>query len=532
MDTKRQFCFVQFKYIYTPEPSEDVRILGNIDSLGKWQPNNAIKLISIENEPNSWITKEKIKIPLNFNLEYKYLIFKNNILKTWEEISNNENRKITLTKKGLFTLLDKPKCFSTEITKEKKNVSEINSNDLIELNYDSDYEEKKSSKKNSEENTNDIIDIDDNDEILMFSFYLPINIVYINNQINYEITNDSLYNTMYKIFKEKNNIKWFGCLDEKKTMNKIKEKDKEILKKNLEEKNMFLLDIDSEIYKNIIELINNYIEPDIYNISLDTTSIIDFIKVESLWESYKQFNNYIASIILNNLPKKNPIIFLNDYHFLLVPNELQIISNYDSDIFANLSLGIFLHNSFPPFDIYKNNYFREEILISMLKCKVIGFHTFDSSKNFLTCAKKFLNVNLLSTNKGDLAVNYLENNTLIRVKNVTPELDLIKQDINSDEFIRYYKEMEKKYDKRNKQLIFIAFEENSFLLSVINILKGYQKFLENIEQVISSSVDAYSEESQTTFSHIEKLLQNTEIHSEIADSTEPTSAYRTQKKSG
>ena len=200
MDIKKQFCFVQFKYIYSPESCEDVRILGNIDLLGKWQPNKAIKLIPIKNEPNSWITKEKIKIPLNFNLEYKYLIFKNNILKTWEEISNNENRKITLTKKGHFTLLDKPKCFSTEITKEKKNISEIESNDLIDLNYDSDYEEKKSSKKNSEENTNEILDIDDNDEILLFSFYLPINIIYNNNQINFEITNDSLYNTMFRIF--------------------------------------------------------------------------------------------------------------------------------------------------------------------------------------------------------------------------------------------------------------------------------------------------------------------------------------------
>ena len=370
MDTKKQFCFVQFKYIYSPDSYEDVRILGNIDSLGKWQPNNAIKLIPIKNVANSWITK-KIKIPLNFNLEYKYLIFKNNTLKTWEEISNNENRKITLTKKGLFTLLDKPKCFSTEITNEKKNISEKESNDFIELNYDSDYDEKKSSKKNSEENTNDIIDIDDNDEILMFSFYLPINIIYDNNIINFEIINDSLYNTMYKIFKEKNNIKWFGCLNEKNKMNKIKEKDKEILKKNLEEKNLFLLDIDSEIYKNILDLINNYIEPDIYNISLDITTPIDFIKLESLWESYKLFNNYIASIILKNLSKKNTLIFLNDYHFLLVPNELQSLSKYDSDIFANLSLGIFLHNSFPPFDIYKNNYFREEILISMLKCKVI-----------------------------------------------------------------------------------------------------------------------------------------------------------------
>ena len=32
----------------------------------------------------------------------------------------------------------------------------------------------------------------------------------------------------------------------------------------------------------------------------------------------------------------------------------------------------------------------------------------------------------------------------------------------------------------------------------------YQKFLENIEQVISSSVDAYSEESQTKYSVILK----------------------------
>ena len=81
METKRQYCFVQFKYIYSPEDNEDVRILGNIDSLGKWQPDKAIKLIPIKKEPNSWITKEKIKIPLLFNLEYKYLIFKNNLLK-------------------------------------------------------------------------------------------------------------------------------------------------------------------------------------------------------------------------------------------------------------------------------------------------------------------------------------------------------------------------------------------------------------------------------------------------------------------
>ena len=100
----------------------------------------------------------------------------------------------------------------------------------------------------------------------------------------------------------------------------------------------------------------------------------------------------------------------------------------------------------------------------MLKCKVIGFYTFDSSKNFLTCAKKILNVNLLSTNNGDLAVNYSENNTLIRVKNITPEEDLIKEDINNEEFIMYYKELEKKFDKNKKKQIFVAIEQLNFFL--------------------------------------------------------------------
>jgi hypothetical protein len=205
MDIKKQFCFVQFKYIYNPEPFEDVRILGNIDTLGNWQPNKAIKLFLNKKEKNIWITKEKIKIPLSFNLEYKYLIFKNDSLKTWEEISNNENRKINLTKKGYYTLLDKPKYFSTEVMTEKKNISEYEEGDLKCLNYDSDEEEKKSSKKTSEESNNEYIEIKDNDDIIMFSFFLPINIEKNkeNNKFIFLNTNQPFYNTLYKITKEK-----------------------------------------------------------------------------------------------------------------------------------------------------------------------------------------------------------------------------------------------------------------------------------------------------------------------------------------
>ena len=483
MEIKRKYCFVQFKYLYNSELSEDVRILGNIDALGKWQPEKAIKLIKIKKEENSWITKEKIKIPLFFNLEYKYLIFKNNTLKAWEEISNNENRKINLTKKGNFILLDKPKYFSTKI-KEKKNISELIEDELITLNYDSDYDEKKSSKKISEENIKETPEINDNDNILIFSFYLPINLNKIFNkekiEFNFDITEETLYHDLYRIIKDKKNIKWFGFLKEQYNITK---EEKEHIKILLEEKNMFLLDIDINLFNKLIELINEYIEPDIYYISNynNNTSIIkDFSRIIQLMKSYEEFNGIIAELIIKYL-SNNSLIFFNDFHFLLVPNKLHELLKHNSDILNNLSLGIFLHNSFISYDIYKSNILREEILKSMLKCKVIGFYTFDSSKNFLTCAKKILNVNLLSTNNGDLAVNYSENNTLIRVKNITPEEDLIKEDINNEEFIMYYKELEKKFDKNKKKQIFVAIEQLNFLSCVKNKLQGYKKFLENVD---------------------------------------------------
>ena len=477
MDIKKQFCFVQFKYIYNPEPFEDVRILGNIDTLGNWQPNKAIKLFLNKKEKNIWITKEKIKIPLSFNLEYKYLIFKNDSLKTWEEISNNENRKINLTKKGYYTLLDKPKYFSTEVMTEKKNISEYEEGDLKCLNYDSDEEEKKSSKKTSEESNNEYIEIKDNEDIIMFSFFLPINIEKNkeNNKFIFLNTNQPFYNTLYKITKEKKNIKWFGFIKEELN---YKKEEKEKIKQLLQEKNMFLLEYDNNCYKDLLELINNYIEPEINFTSEDNSLILDFKKISKLWENYKSFNQYIANIILKYITSSNVLIYLHDFQFFLVPNELHDLLRHNSDMLSKISIGIFLHNSFPPFDIFKTNYFRDEILISLLKCNVIGFHSFDSSKNFLTSIKKILQANLLSTNKGDLAVNYLENNTLIRVKNVTPEFDLIKNDIISNEFNLYYKELEKKYDKNIKKQIFISIEQNKYLLCIKNKLEGYKKFLE------------------------------------------------------
>ena len=86
-------------------------------------------------------------------------------------------------------------------------MSDLATDELITLNYDSDKDEKKSSKKISEENIKEKIEIKDNDNILIFSFFLPINIKKIYNKektdFDFNITEETLYHSLYRITKDK-----------------------------------------------------------------------------------------------------------------------------------------------------------------------------------------------------------------------------------------------------------------------------------------------------------------------------------------
>ena len=113
-----KYCFVKFKYIYNNEKDEDVRVVGNLDILGNWEPKKAVKLSLNPKLDGVWKTKVKIKVPLLFNLEYKYLIFKNNNFLRWEVLSNNKNRTIKFAEKDVFILSDKPNNITPQIKKE------------------------------------------------------------------------------------------------------------------------------------------------------------------------------------------------------------------------------------------------------------------------------------------------------------------------------------------------------------------------------------------------------------------------------
>lgn len=174
--------------------------------------------------------------------------------------------------------------------------------------------------------------------------------------------------------------------------------------------------------------------------------------------------------------KKKTLIFLHDYYFYLFPSIFLNKCNYSKDfqeLLPNISMGLYIHIPFPSHEIFKRIPAREEIIASLIKCQVLGFHTFDHSRNFLKTSKRLLGANFVSTTHGDLAANYLENTALIRVKNVTPDIDLIKTYQQDKRYQDKYLEVTNKYKGK---IIFVTMDHLIFPITIKNKLVAYKDF--------------------------------------------------------
>ena len=87
-------CFVQFKLKRQTFPGEEIHITGNIPSLGNWSIENSEKMVTNNLEYPLWKSKENIIARQNSEIQYKYLIFKDGKFSQWEKTENNANLKV------------------------------------------------------------------------------------------------------------------------------------------------------------------------------------------------------------------------------------------------------------------------------------------------------------------------------------------------------------------------------------------------------------------------------------------------------
>ncbi len=103
---------------------------------------------------------------------------------------------------------------------------------------------------------------------------------------------------------------------------------------------------------------------------------------QSLWQSYERVNNIFADAVVD-IWEKGDVIWVHDYHLMLLPNLLR-------ERLPEAAIGFFLHIPFPSIEMFRLLPWREQILAGLLGADLIGFHTYDYAAYFLDSVHRLL----------------------------------------------------------------------------------------------------------------------------------------------
>ncbi|KAI4376792.1 hypothetical protein MLD38_014510 [Melastoma candidum] len=101
------------------------------------------------------------------------------------------------------------------------------------------------------------------------------------------------------------------------------------------------------------------------------------------WQAYVTANRIFADKVMEVINPDDDYVWIQDYHLMVLPTFLR-------RRFHRIQVGFFLHSPFPSSEIYRTMPVRDEILRALLNCDLIGFHTFDYARHFLSCCSRML----------------------------------------------------------------------------------------------------------------------------------------------
>nr|AKA43768.1 trehalose-6-phosphate synthase [Dunaliella viridis] len=116
------------------------------------------------------------------------------------------------------------------------------------------------------------------------------------------------------------------------------------------------------------------------------------------WQAYVKANKCFADKIVEESLTDTEFVWIHDYHLLVLPSLLR-------KRFNRIRAGVFLHSPFPSSEIFRTFPKREELLRSLLNADLIGFHTFDYARHFLSCCSRMLGLEH-ETSRGSITIDY------------------------------------------------------------------------------------------------------------------------------
>lgn len=210
--------------------------------------------------------------------------------------------------------------------------------------------------------------------IIIVSNRLPVKIQQKDGEITYKPSEGGLATGLGSVYRKRNNL-WIGWpgtyIDSEKQRNEVKEV--------LAEESMHPVFLTRKEIKEYYEgFSNETLWPTFHY--FPQYAVYD----QKFWEAYVRVNQKFCNEVLH-IVKPGDTVWINDYQLLLLPSMLK-------EKFPKLSIGFFLHIPFPSYEIFRLLPWREELLRGMLGADLLGFHTFDYARHFLSALNRGLGV--------------------------------------------------------------------------------------------------------------------------------------------
>ncbi|KAL0327247.1 UNVERIFIED_CONTAM: putative alpha,alpha-trehalose-phosphate synthase [UDP-forming] 9 [Sesamum angustifolium] len=118
--------------------------------------------------------------------------------------------------------------------------------------------------------------------------------------------------------------------------------------------------------------------------------------------------------------------------------------------YNRVKLGFFLHSPFPSSEIYRTLPVRDEILKGLLNSDLIGFHTFDYARHFLSCCGRMLGLDY-GSKRGHIGLDYFGRTVYIKILPVGIHMGRLESVLDLPSTFNKVKEIREQF--KDKKLI-------------------------------------------------------------------------------
>nr|ADD71944.1 trehalose-6-phosphate synthase [Selaginella pulvinata] len=159
---------------------------------------------------------------------------------------------------------------------------------------------------------------------------------------------------------------------------------KQSLAKALEEKGFVGVLLDEETVDQYYNgYCNNVLWPLFHYIGLRQEDRLAATRsLQSQFGAYKRANRLFADAVIKHY-QEGDFVWTHDYHLMVLPSYLK---EHD----PRMKVGWFLHTPFPSSEIYRTLPLRSELLQGVLGADLVGFHTYDYARHFVSACTRIL----------------------------------------------------------------------------------------------------------------------------------------------